>query len=73
MQLGYRLCDTPEELKAWSQNLGHDRMMTSIASYGQLSVDRQREIIENLGRTPDEDERALRLGREMLKTMMRVG
>lgn len=72
MGLGYRLCETPEELKAWSQNLGHDRMMTSIASYGQLSAERQREIIENLGRTPDEDEKALKLGREMLKTIKRV-
>ena len=50
-------------------DLGHDRMTTSIASYGQVSAERQREIIENLGRTPDEDEKALRLGREMLKTV----
>lgn len=45
MSLAYDLDLTGEELKAWSQNLGHDKLDTSINSYGQVSKDRQRERI----------------------------
>ncbi|MEM6933341.1 MAG: tyrosine-type recombinase/integrase [Pseudomonadota bacterium] len=44
-RLGERLCRTPEEFKAWSQNLGHDDVMTTFRSYGQVSRDRQREVL----------------------------
>lgn len=47
-QLGERVCRSPEELKAWSQNLGHERMMTTIFSYGSLSASRQAEIMRGL-------------------------
>lgn len=36
---------TPEEMKAWSQNLGHDRVLTTLTSYGQVPVHRQGELI----------------------------
>jgi integrase/recombinase XerD len=39
--LGERMCKTPEEFKAWSQNLGHDRVMTTLTSYGQIQETRQ--------------------------------
>jgi hypothetical protein len=35
VQIGERLCHTPEEFKAWSQNLGHEqpgRCLSSVAS-----------------------------------------
>ena len=38
-------CRTPEEFKAWSQNLGHDDVLTTFHSYGTLSPGRQRELI----------------------------
>jgi hypothetical protein len=42
-------CKTPEEVKAWSQNLGHDEVLTTFYSYGAVAVDRQAEIILGLG------------------------
>ena len=35
----------PEELKAWSQNLGHADVLTTLTSYGQVPVQRQGELI----------------------------
>lgn len=43
--LGQSMCQTPEQFKAWSQNLGHDGVMTTFTSYGSLSTQRQGEII----------------------------
>ena len=43
--LGGRICRTPEEYKAWSQNLGHDHVMTTFSSYGDVGSYRQAEII----------------------------
>lgn len=56
-QLGERKCVGPEEFKAWSQNLGHDHVMTTFASYGQVASHRQAEIMRELGkpRAADED------------------
>jgi integrase len=48
-QLGERLCRTPEEFKAWSQNLGHEQVLTTFSSYGQVAADRQAELIRRLG------------------------
>jgi integrase len=43
--LGGQLCKTPEEYKAWSQNLGHDHVQTTFSSYGDVGSYRQAEII----------------------------
>lgn len=53
VQLGERLCVTPEEFKAWSQNLGHERVMTTLTSYGAVAPHRQGELIQGMaaGRT----------------------
>jgi len=34
-----------EEMKAWSQNLGHEELMTTFASYGTLSRNQQADIM----------------------------
>ena len=47
-QLGERICRTPEEFKAWSQNLGHDQVLTTFSSYGQVGAERQAELIRQL-------------------------
>ena len=47
-QLGERVCRTPEEFKAWSQNLGHEQVLTTFSSYGQVAPARQAEIIRRL-------------------------
>lgn len=49
-QLGERLCRTPEEFKAWSQNLGHEQVLTTFSSYGSVAAHRQAEIIRELHR-----------------------
>jgi integrase len=56
-QLGEQRCSTPEEFKAWSQNLGHERVMTSFTSYGTVPGARQAEIMRKLSEPkPPEDE-----------------
>jgi integrase len=54
VRLGEQTCQSPEEFKAWSQNLGHDSPMTTFVSYGQVNARRQAEIIRYLGRTKPE-------------------
>ena len=39
--LGERLCCTAEELKAWSQNLGHEGVLTTLYSYGEVQSARR--------------------------------
>ncbi len=48
-QLGEKVCKTPEEFKAWSQNLGHEKVLTTFLSYGAVACQRQGEIIRDLG------------------------
>src|SRR5262249_54647058 len=48
-QMGERMCRTPEEFKAWSQNLGHEQVLTTFSSYGQVASDRQAELIRGIG------------------------
>lgn len=45
---GERCCQTPEEFKAFSQNIGHDRVMTTFTSYGAVASGRQAELIRGL-------------------------
>lgn len=52
VQLGEKQCRTPEEFKAWSQNLGHEQVLTTLASYGAVARDRQREIMAQIGAAP---------------------
>ena len=48
VQLGQDVCRTPEEFKAWSQNLGHEKVLTTFLSYGEVACQRQGEIIRGL-------------------------
>jgi integrase len=47
-QLGEKVCKTPEDFKAWSQNLGHEKVLTTFLSYGEVTCQRQGEIIRKL-------------------------
>jgi integrase len=51
-QLAYKLELNVEQMKAFSQNIGHENMMTTLSNYGSVSPERQAEIIRHLGR-PD--------------------
>lgn len=53
VQLGQDVCKSPEQFKAWSQNLGHEKVLTTFLSYGEVACLRQGEIIRGLA-TPQE-------------------
>ncbi|RDH80799.1 MAG: recombinase XerC [endosymbiont of Galathealinum brachiosum] len=55
-KMGQKLCRSPEEFKAWSQNLGHEGVLTTLYSYGDVQLDRQAEIIKHLNSPIDKDE-----------------
>ena len=46
-RLGERRCTTPEEFKAWSQNLGYEQVLTTFTSYGNVASDKQAEIMRS--------------------------
>lgn len=48
VQLGQQVCQTPEQFKAWSQNLGHAKVLTTFSSYGEVASSRQGEIMRGL-------------------------
>ena len=49
VQLGQDVCTSPEQFKAWSQNLGHENVLTTFINYGEVEYQRQGEIILGLG------------------------
>jgi integrase len=64
VELGQKRCRTAEEYKAWSQNLGHEKVMTTLMSYGTVEPRRQEELIRKLtGADEDEGEEATVLAR----------
>jgi integrase len=66
---GQQVCRTPEEMKAWSQNLGHDEVLTTLTSYGRVPLQRQAELLRRPGerQEPERVEADLdRLLREVL-------
>ena len=51
VRLGQELCQSPEAFKAWSQNLGHEDVLTTLTSYGSVSPTRQEEIMKSIDAT----------------------
>jgi integrase len=61
VQLGLDRCNSAEEFKAWSQNLGHEGPLTTFLNYGEVACVRQGEIMRDLATPrqpvrPDVDE-----------------
>lgn len=48
-------CKTPEQFKAWSMNLGHDNIATTLSAYCPVSTSRQGELIRQMGLQPIDD------------------
>ncbi|MCI0745968.1 MAG: tyrosine-type recombinase/integrase [Verrucomicrobia subdivision 3 bacterium] len=48
------VCRTPEQMKAWSQNLGHENIGTTLTSYGTIDPHRQGEVIGAISLNPAE-------------------
>jgi integrase len=70
VRLAESMCQTPEELKAWSQNLGHESVLLTLSAYGNVKPSRQTEIILGLGKekaapSPDVKEIFEELGRKL--------
>ena len=62
---------SPEQMKAWSQNLGHTDVLTTFTSYGNVSAHRQGELIRAAGvpRASGVDSDAVILARALLAKM----
>lgn len=52
--LAGRECKTPEQYKAWAQNLGHEDVLTTFRSYGDVASHRQAEIMRSFA-SPSSD------------------
>ena len=52
VQFAYDLKLDPEAFKAWSQNLGHENVATTLSSYGTIAPARQGEIFRRLSDKP---------------------
>ena len=58
-ELAKHYCRTPEDYKVWSQNMGHDDVMTTFSSYGSVSPGRQVELMARFrqrGPLPEEED-----------------
>ncbi|WP_440879257.1 tyrosine-type recombinase/integrase [Vibrio natriegens] len=61
VRLGEQLCSKAEEFKAWSQNLGHEGVLTTFYSYGDVPDYKQAELLRKLAKpaentSPDMEE-----------------
>jgi integrase len=48
VQLAMQLKLDPEAFRAWSQNLGHEQVLTTFTAYGTVAPDRQAELMRDL-------------------------
>lgn len=76
--LGQTLCQSPEEFKSWSQNLGHADVLTTLYSYGEVQQPRQGEIFQQLklprsSTNQDVSELAKALAKEMASQSLHNG
>ena len=46
--LGDKVCESMEQRKSWSMNLGHEHLATTINSYLPVSIERQGELIKKM-------------------------
>jgi integrase len=53
-RLGEQLCRTPEEFKAWSQNMAHKQVLTTFYSYCEVPAARQAELIRSVAAGSDD-------------------
>ena len=63
-QLGQKICATPEQMKAWSQSLGHENVMTTLISYGEVPPHREKEVFVSLHKpnvVPKDEDKIQRL------------
>jgi integrase len=54
------VCRTPKEIKAWSQNFGHENVATTLTSYGTIDPHQQGEVIGAISLAASQDDRELK-------------
>lgn len=52
VKFGVEICQTPEVFKAWSLNMGHDSVVTTLSAYCPISINRQKELIQGMAPNP---------------------
>jgi hypothetical protein len=70
-KFGQQTCRTPEEYKAFSQNIGHEDVLTTFTSYGAVPLDQQGAIIRSLGSRNAEGADNTELANEILNLISR--
>jgi integrase len=50
------VCRTPQQIKAWSQNLGHESVATTLTSYGTIDPHHQGQVIGSISLTPSAED-----------------
>ncbi|MEP7241399.1 MAG: tyrosine-type recombinase/integrase [Devosia sp.] len=68
-RLGMELPLSDAARKAWSQNLGHDDVMVTLRSYGELPRHQQHQLIKAAAHAREDDAVALQLGHEVLASI----
>jgi integrase/recombinase XerD len=74
--LAQTCCGNAQELKAWSQNLGHENISTTLTSYGKIDPHSQGEILAGLGlkaSNGDELDELEKMLRDIRKRRKRAG
>ncbi len=64
VNLAEQCCITPEEFKAWSQNLGHEHVLTTFTSYGRIDPHRQGVLVRAMHE--DQDNEQLKLDKILM-------
>jgi integrase len=72
VQYGEQRCRTPEEFKAWSQNLAHENVLTTFSSYGAVTGARQAELMRSIGSPAQRGESTLDQIAELIRSSGRV-
>jgi integrase len=73
VHLGQKVCTSPEQFKAWSQNLGHENALTTFLSYGEVACQRQGEIIRDLARPQEPQSNAEAIAEAVFKKFRDAG
>jgi integrase/recombinase XerD len=66
---GQEVCETLEDHKALSQNLGHSSIKTTQMNYGEIPTERQAELIRNLGKAKHHDKNVLSLACDLIEAI----
>jgi len=74
-RLGGQICPTIEHYKAWSQNIGHENVQTTLMTYGTVPQEKQAELIRGLdpGKAESEEERIAAIVAATMRQMRREG